>query len=329
MYVRAAVAVHPDADALRVATRAGLTLAIPLILLVSTGNVNLTLYPTFGAFAAVYGRGPAPSERIIIRLQAGAWLTACVTLGAAVATFPGRQWLIIPTTGLVAAIGTLLSQLLSWRPPGALFAVFAISACAAIPAPPARIPIAFTLASATVAIAILLDVPEYLRRRHLARQRSSGANPGSEADPAAGVRRHRPAFSDAGLSAVAVIAAGILSTGMNGGHPYWAMVAAVAATAGSTTTARVARGLQRVLGTTVGLAVAAVILASNPSTGVIVGLAIAFQMSAELLVGRNYAVALVFVTPLAILMVELASPQRPGVLLRDRIWKRSSAHSAE
>jgi uncharacterized membrane protein YccC len=48
-------------------------------------------------------------------------------------------------------------------------------------------------------------------------------------------------------------------------------------------------------------------------------MAIAFQMSAELLVGRNYALALVFVTPLAILMVELASPQRPGVLLRDRI----------
>ena len=128
---------HPDADALRVAIRAGLTLAIPLIVLVSTGNVNLTLYPTFGAFAAVYGRGPAPSERIIVRLQAGAWLTACVTLGAAVATFPGREWLIIPTTGLVAAIGTLLSQLLSWRPPGALFAVFAV--------------------------AILLEVPEYVR----------------------------------------------------------------------------------------------------------------------------------------------------------------------
>jgi uncharacterized membrane protein YccC len=74
-----------------------------------------------------------------------------------------------------------------------------------------------------------------------------------------------------------------------------------------------------VLGTIVGLGVAAVILASNPSTGVIVGLAIAFQMSAELLVGRNYAPRPGVRHPLAILMVELASPQRPGVLLRDRI----------
>jgi hypothetical protein len=65
--------------------------------------------------------------------------------------------------------------------------------------------------------------------------------------------------------------------------------------------------------------VAAVILASNPSTGVIVGFGHRIPDVRRTAGGTHYALALVFVTPLAILMVELASPQRPGVLLRDRI----------
>lgn len=42
------------------------------------------------------------------------------------------------------------------------------------------------------------------------------------------------------------------------------------------------------------------------------------QMTAELFVGRNYGLTLAFVTPLAILMVELAHRTDELVLLRDR-----------
>lgn len=42
------------------------------------------------------------------------------------------------------------------------------------------------------------------------------------------------------------------------------------------------------------------------------------QAGAELFVGRNYAITMVFVTPLALLMIELAAPSDPLVLLRDR-----------
>ena len=45
---------------------------------------------------------------------------------------------------------------------------------------------------------------------------------------------------------------------------------------------------------------------------------VALQATAELLVGRNYAVALVAITPLALLMVHLAAPVPSSVLLRDR-----------
>jgi hypothetical protein len=44
----------------------------------------------------------------------------------------------------------------------------------------------------------------------------------------------------------------------------------------------------------------------------------ALQVVAELLVGRNYALALVAVTPLALLMVHLAVPTPTATLLTDR-----------
>ncbi len=48
-------------------------------------------------------------------------------------------------------------------------------------------------------------------------------------------------------------------------------------------------------------------------------IAIALQVCAELFVGRNYGLAMVFITPLALLMIELAVPVDPGLLLRDRL----------
>ena len=51
----------------------------------------------------------------------------------------------------------------------------------------------------------------------------------------------------------------------------------------------------------------------------VIGVALRCQVGAELYVGRNYGIAMVFVTPLALLMVQLAAPSDPALLLRDRI----------
>ncbi len=45
---------------------------------------------------------------------------------------------------------------------------------------------------------------------------------------------------------------------------------------------------------------------------------VVLQAAAELWVGRNYAIALVAVTPLALLMVQLVSPVPVGTLVFDR-----------
>jgi uncharacterized membrane protein YccC len=46
-----------------------------------------------------------------------------------------------------------------------------------------------------------------------------------------------------------------------------------------------------------------------------------FQGAAELLIGRNYGLAMLVVTPLALLMISLASPTPPEVLVFDRVFE--------
>ena len=51
----------------------------------------------------------------------------------------------------------------------------------------------------------------------------------------------------------------------------------------------------------------------------IVLVAAALQITTEMLVGRNYGLALVFITPMALLMGQLAVEQPVGPLLVDRL----------
>ena len=76
--------------------------------------------------------------------------------------------------------------------------------------------------------------------------------------------------------------------------------------------------LHRVAGTAVGLGGHRRAVRARPRGAVLIGVIVLLQVLAELLVGRNYALALVAITPLALLMVHLVAPVPAGVLLLDR-----------
>ena len=82
--------------------------------------------------------------------------------------------------------------------------------------------------------------------------------------------------------------------------------------------ARVIRGIQRLIGTLLGVLVAAGILAIDLPSLAVIALVVVLQAAAELFVGRNYGIAMIFITPLALLMVHLAAPAPVDMLLQDR-----------
>jgi len=118
---------------------------------------------------------------------------------------------------------------------------------------------------------------------------------------------------------VATLLAGIAGVLLVGTHWYWAMVGAVAAVGGAHVTARLIRGVQRLVGTLLGVLIAAGLLALHLPPWLVIVAAVVLQAGAELFIGRNYGLAMIFVTPLALLMVSLASPVGTVLLLRDRV----------
>ncbi len=294
----------------RGAIRAAVTMTTMLTGLAVAGRLDWSIYATFGAFACVYGGSRPRPERWRTQAFLGLLLTAAVASGALVGLSDQRRWLAIPVVALWATAGAVLSDRYSWRPPGPLFVVFAVATCSAIPTTPPVVLIALGLAALTAAFAVLLGV---LEARWLPGRSWRPPPPGLPPPPA-----HRQRIQ-AIRCAVAVAIAGLISTTAGIPHPYWAMIAAVVPLAARPLRAQLVRGVHRTLGTLVGLAVAAALLVAPLPVAVTIALIAVLQGTAELLVIRNYGLALVAITPLSLLSMQLANPQPVPALLVDRL----------
>ncbi len=116
---------------------------------------------------------------------------------------------------------------------------------------------------------------------------------------------------------VAAVIAGFVALWLGVDHSYWAMAAAVLMLhQGFDWIRTVARGTERMLGTFVGLAVAGVVLAGEPHGLLLAVLLGGLQFVVELLVTRNYALAVVFITPMALTIAFGGRPvdDVPGLL---------------
>ncbi|MDN4160522.1 FUSC family protein [Nocardioides abyssi] len=280
---------------------------MPLLVLLAADRVEWSIYAAFGAFTSLYGRERVGPLRVRLQTEVGVLLTGVVAAGVLVGSSSHRAWLAVPLAALLTAGAALLSDRQRWHPPGALFPVFAFTACASIPSDPADALVAALVAGATAAYALLVgNAGAWLRRQW------GYAAVRPPADRTTGLWRH------VGPSALAVLLAGSLATGLGIGHPYWAMVSAVVPLVAADPLRQVVRGVHRVLGTAAGLALSGMLLALDLAPLGTVLVVVALQVAAELLIGRNYAVALVAVTPLALLMIHLVSPVPTSTLLLDR-----------
>lgn len=137
---------------------------------------------------------------------------------------------------------------------------------------------------------------------------------------------HRPLWR--GLGPLAPIAArtalgcalaGYASLALGVGRPYWALVTA-ASLYQANLTLTWSRGVQRVVGNLVGVLVFAVIAPlAHLHPAALVLCCLAFNFGAEALIGRNYWLGSICVTPMALLITEFARTQDAGELITDRV----------
>ena len=306
-----------------VATRCAIGVFVPLITLVLLDRLDLAIFASFGAFTGIYGRNEPHAKRFGLQLRAGALMLAVILLAALTAragvafALPaaGTIWLQVAATTLVAGGCSLVAAWWRLRPAGSLFHIFAFAAIASIPNQP---PLwqGLSVAVVTVVFSLLVGMSSRVVRG----RRTAWVRPGASALTPA---EKRTALLESVGYLVAAGLAGTLATLLGGrlgfGHNYWAMVAAVVPLVGHTTRHRVGRGLQRIVGTALGLVLLAGILLLQPAPWQTVLVIAACQFGAEMFIARQYVLAQIFVTPLALISTLLVLPAAPGILLRDRI----------
>ncbi|CAH0286329.1 hypothetical protein SRABI83_04073 [Arthrobacter sp. Bi83] len=307
----------------RVAIRCAVGVFVPLITLVLLDRLDLAIFASFGAFTGIYGRGELHRKRLFIQVRAGSLMFLVMLLATLSArssdalglSASASSWLLVLATTLVAGACSLVIARWRHRPAGSLFHIFAFAAIASIPNQP---PLwqCMLVALLTTVFCLLLGLSSRVLR---SRRTPWDMPPPVRITP----DERRSAWLEAVGYLVAAGLAGSLATlvgqWLGFGHNYWAMVAAVVPLVGRTTRHRVARGVQRIIGTVLGLILLAGILLLHPVPWQTVLVIALCQFGAELFIARNYVLAQVFVTPLALISTLLAAPAHPDLLLRDRI----------
>ncbi|MFH8218250.1 FUSC family protein [Streptomyces sp. NPDC018057] len=112
--------------------------------------------------------------------------------------------------------------------------------------------------------------------------------------------------------------AGALALGLGLGHGYWAAISAAAVLHSVNIRTTAQRAVQRTLGTVLGLLLALGVLGARPDPVVLVLVIVVLEFLLECVVVLNYGLGVVFLTPLALLLSELAAPAPVGTLVQDR-----------
>ncbi|GAA3859315.1 FUSC family protein [Leifsonia kafniensis] len=303
-----------------VATRAALATAVPLIILVALGRIDWAAYASFGAMTALYGRGEP--YRIRLRTVSVGALGLLVSIALGIGMSVSGASLLVLTLGLLLVIvaGLLLAAAVGLFPPTPIFFVFAYAVCAQAPTPPAEIWSRMLVAVIAAAFAWTLTMSGWLIRRAAVDART-GTFKTLPRQPQVRVA----AVVDARVwlaivqNVVGVLIAGGLAIAVGIGHPYWAVVSVVAVMPPPGAAHTISRAMHRIIGTAAGVVVTGLILLPGPPVGVLVAVIVIAQFGAEILVGRHYGAALLFVTPLALTVAHLASPVTVPTLLVDRV----------
>ncbi|MGY0500838.1 FUSC family protein [Nocardia sp. FBN12] len=293
------------------AARVFVGLAIPGLALIAMGRTDLLIYAVFGSFTGMYGFAEAPRQRLIHQSEAAVMLVGAVGAGILLARVNAHPAVLVSAVAVFAAVASPSTDRLGLRPEGPFFGIFAFGAIAMV-AGAQRDPIlALVLCAGTAVLCVVVGYVESAQRV----RRTGACADLVRIEPH---RTGRVSCVQAGRYALAISTSGGIGLLLGVGHANWAMAGAAVPLAAASSRDRITRGMHRVVGTFIGLAVTAPLLIPHLSPAML-GLAIiALLYPTELFMARHYAVALGFFTPLIMSMTELADPADPLTMLTER-----------
>jgi uncharacterized membrane protein YccC len=303
-----------------VAVRVGVSVCLPLFTVYAIGRLDLAAYAALGSLTSLYGHAETSHRRFETLFVAAITLVATITISAVFAAYHGPSWLLV--VALVATVvgGGTLGALMGWLPRGEMFFVLALLVLSDIPIAWSELPLAIAAAAGSAALSVLLGVvwrPQddraTLRLSELHRRAARGL---ASLDR----RQHYVAVLAA---AGGVLLAWLLATMLGVGHPFWAPVTVAALMPALASPEIYRRMAHLVLGTLLGVGLSAVLFSWKPNHLALITIIVLAQMATEVFIRRQYGVALVFLSPLAIGMSNLSRDLPWPPLLIDRATEAS------
>jgi len=279
-------------------------IALPLVYYVSPWP-HLVGFAALGAMVALFGRFETKGQRRLRMFQCG-----LLQVGAVAATSLA-SWLGLSleaqlgTLALVCGLLYFLGVKLRLGPPGPLIFVFAASASVVGTGDISLVQLAQRIAAVTV-VAVLAWVVSAVTDRYRFEPSETQVYPQDPVIPTRAL-----AISAARCTLGAAIAMAI-SHGLGGSHPAWAALGVMAVMLGPNLHVVMNRALQRLVGTIIGAAVAWLLLSLSPGVLVVILVLALLQAATEMVIGYNYGLGQIFVTPMALLMTWLGAAQSVG-----------------
>ena len=294
----------------QMAFAAALATGAPLLVGAWFGRIQYGLVSAIGGVVFLHLPHTPLYHRMVTLMACAFTLSACYTLGLFSHFVPV---MVIPTIIFVAISVTLLVRFYSMGPPAGLFFIMAASIGAYTPVQALDVPLMVGLVTMGGLLATLIAFCYSLFTLRV-----------REPDP---VPRLRSGDFDYVILDSVMIGA-FVGLALAAAHvlqlprPYWVAVSCVAVIQGVSVRAIWRRQLHRVLGTGIGLVVAGGILTLPLNPWSIALTMIALTFIVELTVVRHYAFAVVFITPMTLLLAESSNLGAipPAELMRTRFF---------
>ena len=299
---------------LRIFAIAGFQAALAVLLAIVATHFSpwpqLVGYASLGALAALFGRFATVERRMRIVMICALLLALGVLLPSLASWADALPWMMVLVLALVAGASTVAVSWWRLGGPGAVIIVFAAGAAYHPVGSGAEVlaRVLATLAGGVVAVLTCL-VTDRWRAAELKTLRLPPA--------------HVPPWSHQWIAAARITACAALAAWLafmlGWHHPAWAAIGAVSVMQGGHLHITMNRALQRMAGTIVGSFIVWAMLAQQPSFWVVVAAIVVFQFLTEVVIGYNYVLGQITVTPMALLMTYLASPNVAASMPVERV----------
>lgn len=296
---------------------AGVAYALPVLIGVALGKDHLGLIAASGAFTILHVPWLPARERLKVLPLVAVVLVTSAALGTATSAFP--VWNTLALMAVAVAVGALYLAF-HMGPPGPIFAVmtFGLGSHATAPVDGVRpleptAVIAALAVGCTVSIVIVATRLVGHRERHQRPRPLRDILPGPELGPEGRELLVRMAI-------VAVIGGIVSLAFVDPERVYWTVGAGLGVVGMRAVRGEAARrGLHRIVGTFAGIGLFAVLVQVDWGTVALAFVLGALQFCTQTVIVRHYAAGLMFVTPLALLVVTFSTGAEALPTITERI----------